>query len=817
MVTQQTLVKTESNSLARRREAGLALALFLLALAPRGLALQHFVTADEAKWVYRSAQFLGALQQGDLAGTAVNLTPAVTTTWLGSLGLAGYYQLHRAEIGLPLAEWLDALPPFRVDLPVLAAARWPMVIFSALAVVGIYGLAKRLWGGTVALVGALLIALDPHTLSLSRIIGHDAPAAIFMTLSLLALLVAVAHDRPRAAFKPGWLAVSGLLAGLAFLSKSPAFFLIPFTALLLGVKIGQRSFSLKMWLLEMALWGLAAYGVFVALWPAAWLAPLRQPYAVVENAFLSATNRGEGAAGEEEEVESYWLTPDLGPFYYPINGLFKLSPLVTLGLVIGSVLAFRQVGARWRATHLLDRDEFWLGLFVILFIIFMTLGGKRSNRYLLPVFPALAFLAAFSWRRFVISQKGNLPTSVFRIPYSVLRAITPRARRKTQDGIRNTHHAPRATLLIAGILLVSLLTLLPYAPYYFTYFNPLLGGPLVAPRLVKIGWGEGLDEAGRWLMRQPNPASSRAGSWYASALDPFYQGDIADVSSRNLDYVVLYLKHAQGGLPRPEVVQYFQMLEPLHTAQLAGIEYARVYPGPAAQLTPAETERAPGPVAFRPHTPYAPIGQDLTLDLIWAAAAFSPEVGPTVSLRWRGVVMAEAEAFSMPFGLEKPVRRYVLSVPFDLPPDTVDLFAGGQPLGQIQAYHTQPPAYFTRAEVNFAGQVQLVGFAPQTTVEGNTLTVQLAFKANPKAWADYTIFVHLINAAGERLTGYDAPPTPPTSQWARDQVVQASYALPLPASLSPAETYRLRVGLYQAQTGEPLGEGVVLPLEVRLP
>ena len=56
-------------------------ALFFLALIPRGLALQHFVTADEARWIYRSAQFLGALLRGDFAGTAVNLTPAVTTTW----------------------------------------------------------------------------------------------------------------------------------------------------------------------------------------------------------------------------------------------------------------------------------------------------------------------------------------------------------------------------------------------------------------------------------------------------------------------------------------------------------------------------------------------------------------------------------------------------------------------------------------------------------------------------------------------------------------------------------------------------------------
>ncbi len=163
------------------------LSIFLLALIPRALNLQRFVTADEAKWVYRSAQFLLAFLQGDFASTAVNLTPAVTTTWLGSAGLSVYYLLHRPELDIPFTDWLATLPPFRVDLPVLAATRWAMVIFSSLAITAIYLLARRLWGRNIAFTGAALMALSPHTLALTRIIGHDAPAALFVTLSLLSL------------------------------------------------------------------------------------------------------------------------------------------------------------------------------------------------------------------------------------------------------------------------------------------------------------------------------------------------------------------------------------------------------------------------------------------------------------------------------------------------------------------------------------------------------------------------------------------------------------------------------------------------------
>ena len=63
------------------------LLLFLAAWIPRTLALETFVTADERKWLVRSANFTYALAHGDLYDTFQREHPAVTTTWLGGLGL----------------------------------------------------------------------------------------------------------------------------------------------------------------------------------------------------------------------------------------------------------------------------------------------------------------------------------------------------------------------------------------------------------------------------------------------------------------------------------------------------------------------------------------------------------------------------------------------------------------------------------------------------------------------------------------------------------------------------------------------------------
>ncbi len=783
------------------------LSVFLLALIPRALDLQRFVTADEAKWVYRSAQFLLAFLRGDFAGTAVNLTPAVTTTWLGSAGLSVYYLLHRAELGLPFSDWLSTLPNFRVDLPVLAATRWVMVIFSSLAITAIYLLARRLWGHRIAFIGAALIALSPHTLALTRIIGHDAPAALFVTLSLLSLFVVSGQpfDRlrtGRSAFsfqlsavslagqrsavsgrRSVWLLLSGAAAGLAFLSKSPTFFLAPFAMLYLGVENYAVKRSWLNCFKQLAMWGGAAYLIFFIFWPAMWVSPVGQLYSVLENAFFSATDLDEAATVNmlppDEQI------PDLGALYYPVNGAFKLSPLVTLGLLLGVIsskfkIQSSKLKTKNQESETRNQKPLWLLAFVILFTVFMSLGNKQSSRYILPVFPALAFLAAFGWRNF-IAPFANSPIRY--LPFA--------------------------------IVLFGLLTLLPYAPYYFTYYNPLLGGPLTAPRVVKIGWGEGMDQAGAWLNQQPDAAALTVGADYASTLKPFFAGRVVSPQSDNLDYVVSYIKQRQSGSPPPEVTAYYnEVVGAAERIQLAGIDYAAIYPGPAAQLA----EGVDDLIAFRPSANFAPIGGTWAVDMIWRneSSAFS---WPQVRLQGEEVFIGRSASWSYstsPGPVYKTqdwvATRYLFSLPESAPPGDYTLYADEHPLGVIPVRYGQLPARFAPATVNFGDEIELIGYNPDFALSGETSTIELAFRAAPKAWADYTVYVHLIDPEGNRLAGHDAQPSPPSSRWRKGEVVLDSHSFSLPPDL-PTGHYRIRVGLYRADTGEALGKSYVLPLD----
>jgi hypothetical protein len=810
---------------SQKRNAGvvISLGLFLLALLPRAIGLGVFVTADEAKWVYRSAQFLGALLRGDLAGTVVNLTPAVTTTWLGSLGLAVYYGLHRAALGVPFADWLASLPEFRADIDVLIAVRWPMVLLTSAGVVAFYYLASRLTTRRVALLLALLLAFDPHFIALSRVLGHDAPASVFVGLSLLAFLQSLIPNPQSPIPNLRSLIVSGALAGLAWLSKSPTFFLIPFVGLVALVEAWRRGIPLRVWLLRLALWGAIAWIVFVLVWPAGWRDPVGAPYAVVHNAFLSATDE------VEAEAEGYWQVPDLGPFYYVVNGAFKLSPFAMLGLV---AWAWLTLTGRRKAPSV----EWWLLVFAVLFTIFMTLGGKRSNRYILPNWPVLYLLAAVGLSP-ILSLKSRVRTiGAQYAPCGHFAIRTLRALRSTHPA-GTSQYAVRATLLF----LLALPVLITY-PYYFPYFNPLLGGALTAPRLVKIGWGEGLDQVGHWLDSQPDAPALRVGSYYASALAPFFSGNIGDVTAGGLDYVVLYRKQVQGGYPSPTILRYYEAAKPLQTVRLGGIEYAWVYPGPAVQ--PAMANEAafdigilPKPLAFRPNYAYLPIGQDVTVEVLWLAGDDLPAgpsrlaLQPLDDLTHRPGERSDQVFAESPARLERRpdglvVSRHELAIPASLPRGSYGLLVDGRPLGEVEACQFTLPPLDARLDANFGDQLRLVGYTldPPSTSSvvrlGSVRAIRLVWQAAPKAWADYTVFLHLVDAGGERVAGWDAQPPVHTSKWARGEVVVDEHRLVVGDDL-PRGDYRLVVGLYRSDTGEalsllneadaPVGNGLELP------
>jgi hypothetical protein len=104
---------------------------------------------------------------------------------------------------------------------------------------------------------------------------------------------------------------------------------------------------------------------------------------------------------------------------------------------------------------------------------------------------------------------------------------------------------------------------------------------------MQVGWGEGLDQAARYINEKPNSNRLSVMSWYGSgSFFYFSKSRVYNVSSEwsasdwdqfnKSDYVVIYIEQWQRDLPA-EVLDRLQDLQPEYSVWLDGLEYARVY------------------------------------------------------------------------------------------------------------------------------------------------------------------------------------------------------------------------------------------------
>ena len=107
----------------------------------------------------------------------------------------------------------------------------------------------------------------------------------------------------------------------------------------------------------------------------------------------------------------------------------------------------------------------------------------------------------------------------------------------------------------------------------------------------------------------------------------------------------------------------------------------------------------------------------------------------------------------------------------------------------------------------FNDEIKLDGFQLSQTVlkPGDGLCVELKWQALKQPSADSTVFVHVINAAGQLVAQNDMQPQSgfaPTSQWKPGAAITDRHGLILPATLAPGD-YTVRVGLYRSDDHTP--------------
>ncbi len=765
--------------------------LFLLVLLPRLLNINTFITWDEPMWTYRSIHFLTALLRGDFRGTFLVGHPGVTTMWTGATGISIQRLLgFGSAIDLAWLSDLSALDPRDAEAmcklaPFLSAAKLPLAVLSAACVVGIYLLARRLFDARVAILTALVLALDPFHLALSRVLHIDALAANFMILSVLSMLVHLHQfDRRRSpdrgekgsVRRPSpiagrlYLLLSGAFAALAVLSKSYALFLAPFAGFLLAVAYLAKERDLRRaipWLLgSFVTWSLAAALVFFILWPAMWVSPLGTVQSVLDTAF--------GYAATPHATSDFFLgksVADPGPWFYPVALAFRTTPLTVLGLAVALPLLFG--GQKTRRGNLAA-----LLAYACLFTILMTLGAKKFDRYMLPVILALDIVAAWG-----LVELGKLEAGSWKLEVG--------------------HWLIVLFVFQAGHII-------SYHPYYLAYYNPLVGGTPRATHVLPVGWGEGMDLAARYLNQKEDAADLRVATWGIPGFAPLFKGQTEGLTEHNLataDYAVLHVSDIQQDSPARAAL--YEQQEPEHVVNIHGVGYAWIYPNTHYRelISYLESQAQPNDIvlldAASPFVKHyqGPLSYYVVSDSQgWTETAnrLAESTGPQ---RLWYVAYPESNVGSW---MSYQLNTHALLIDREiLPHAIVSSYLLTSPL----ALDSSPIK--VQSDVNFGGRLLLTGhgFTEDEIEYRKQLGITLRWQTIAQMQEDYALSLRLVDEQGHLWGQADEwledEASLATCAWKVGQVSERHHTLSLVAGIPPGR-YQVKMVLYSVGTLQSL-------------
>jgi 4-amino-4-deoxy-L-arabinose transferase-like glycosyltransferase len=241
---------------------------------------------------------------------------------------------------------------FRLHLPE-GFERFAAAALGVVTVYLVYELGRVLYGRRAGLLAALLMALMPYHVVVSRQVLLDGPMTLFATLTLL-LLTLFLTTGARA-----WLYAAGAAMGLTFLAKETSIVLLGgiYAFLALTPELGLRLRDLAVALGLMAL--------VIAPFP------------------LSLALAGHTGTGESYLTWQLFRRPNHDWLFYPQEVPEVIGPLVLVAALMGLWLLRGQ--ASWR--------ERLLVCWIVVPVAFFCLWPVKGFQYLLPIAPALAVLA----------------------------------------------------------------------------------------------------------------------------------------------------------------------------------------------------------------------------------------------------------------------------------------------------------------------------------------------------------------------------------------------------------------------------------------
>ena len=291
------------------------------------------------------------------------------------------YLVYRV-IAVPMGGSADVVAAYRANATwVFEVSRGLAAVLCLAGVAGVYAVGRSLWDRRTGLVAAAVLCFAFLPVAFSRLALTDVGALLPVALCLLCSVRLAETGRLR------WCAWAGAAVGAAVGFKYTAglVVLVPLTGLALAAA-ARRAPPRRLLAGAAVVVGASVVAFFVTT-----------PYAFLDAGAAVHQLRGQAdVAGSETKLGQ---AGDSGPLYYLRSLTWGLGWLATAAAAAGAVLLARH-----------DRTRLALLLvFPVALFVYLSVQSRFFGRWLLPVYPMLALLAAVALVRGAEAVRARAP------------------------------------------------------------------------------------------------------------------------------------------------------------------------------------------------------------------------------------------------------------------------------------------------------------------------------------------------------------------------------------------------------------------------
>lgn len=483
---------------------------------------------DQFLWLARSNNFYNAITTFNFKETYQQYHPGVTLMYLITFG--------QKTFGIITGDFssYENISPEKFPLYNFWTKFYVALAIYMLLVISFFYL-KKLVGLLISTFFLLFLVIEPYYLGNIRNLHLDALLSMLLFSSFIVFIYAIVKNSKRNIY------FSGVLSGLAFLTKAPSFFILPlvFFSLLAYTLIAKKGFKFFGNTLRNYLF--ISIITFFVLFPAMWVAPTTTLEKVISEGVLDTGVKGghtHYVNGKRLRNPGFWYYRE--SFKYRVNGYSLALFFIGVFSLPFSVFLFRKD----------FKNENFLAYFCIsfslAFMVVLSLLGKKTDRYMTPIYPFFIFVSSYGLLKLSnVFKKFTKPKNLSFFMF----------------------------VLLAFFAFQYKIAELKYVfPDMFAYYSASFGGISAAKKEIYLNQGgTGMIKVADFLKSQNVTETTKIGLFDSTTLKPWINADVQGLNVSNIglyDYVIIPIQRGD---------EFKKNYNRVYTVKISGVDYWKIY------------------------------------------------------------------------------------------------------------------------------------------------------------------------------------------------------------------------------------------------